>query len=90
MEIYKNLSLEDLPNEEWRFIPNCDNLYMISNLGRVKSLRRKMKRGSGIWDKPIKIMTPPINGHGYQQVTLFSIDGKRKIKCVHQLVAGRL
>ena len=38
MEIYKNLSLEDLPNEEWRFIPNTDELYMISNMGRVKSV----------------------------------------------------
>ena len=38
MEIYKNLSLENLPNEEWRFIPNTDNLYMISNMGRVKSV----------------------------------------------------
>ena len=38
MEIYKNLSLEDLPNEEWRFIPNTDELYMISNMGRIKSV----------------------------------------------------
>ena len=87
MEIYKKLSLEDLPNEEWRDVVGYEGLYKVSNLGRVKSLSRKMKRGSGIWDKPIKIMTPPINGHGYHQVTLFSIDGKRKIKCVHQLVA---
>ena len=38
MEIYKNLSLEDLPSEEWRFIPNTDELYMISNMGRIKSV----------------------------------------------------
>lgn len=87
MEIYKNLSLTDLPNEEWRDVVGYEGLYQVSNLGRVKSLSRKMKRGSGIWNKPIKIMTPPINGRGYHHVTLFSEDGKRRIRCVHQLVA---
>lgn len=38
MEIYQNLSLEDLPNEVWKFIPLTDELYMISNMGRVKSV----------------------------------------------------
>ena len=37
-EIYKNLSLENLPNEEWRFIPDYSN-YMVSNLGRFKNLK---------------------------------------------------
>lgn len=38
MEIYQNLSLEDLPNEVWDFIPLTDELYMISTMGRVKSV----------------------------------------------------
>lgn len=38
MEAYKNLDLDDLPNEEWRFIPKTDNLYMVSNMGRIKSV----------------------------------------------------
>jgi hypothetical protein len=87
MENYKNLSLEDLPNEEWRDVVGYEGLYQISNLGRVKSLHRKMKRGSGIWVKPVKIMQPPINGNGYHQVTLYDVNGKGKIKGVHQLVA---
>lgn len=41
MEIYKNLSLEDLPNEEWRDILGYEGAYMVSNMGRVKSLERK-------------------------------------------------
>ena len=36
MEIYQNLSLEDLPNEVWKDIPNYEGLYQVSNLGRVK------------------------------------------------------
>ena len=41
MEIYQNLSLEDLPNEVWKDIPNYEGLYQVSNLGRVKSLERQ-------------------------------------------------
>lgn len=41
MEIYKNLSLEDLPNEEWRDVVGYEGLYQVSNLGRVKSLERQ-------------------------------------------------
>lgn len=41
MEIYKNLSLEDLPNEEWRDVVGYEGLYQVSNMGRVKSLKRK-------------------------------------------------
>ena len=32
--------VENLPNEEWVFIPNFENEYMISNYGRVKSCDR--------------------------------------------------
>lgn len=38
-EIYKNLSLENLPNEEWRVIEDYEG-FMVSNLGRVKMLSR--------------------------------------------------
>ena len=38
MEIYKNLSLEDLPNEEWRDVVGYEGLYQVSNMGRIKSL----------------------------------------------------
>lgn len=41
MEIYKNLSLDDLPNEEWRDVVGYEGLYKVSNLGRVKSLKRQ-------------------------------------------------
>lgn len=37
-EIYKNLSLEDLPGEVWRDVVGYEGLYQVSNLGRVKSL----------------------------------------------------
>lgn len=32
--------IEDLPNEEWRDIPNFECLYQASNMGRIKSLSK--------------------------------------------------
>lgn len=87
MEIYKNLSLEDLTGEMWRDIPKYEGMYQVSSLGRVKSLSRLFNRGRGQYLRPPIIMTPPINGHGYRQVTLYDKDGKGKIYGVHQLVA---
>mgnify|MGYP003312476136 CR=1 FL=1 len=87
MEIYKNVSLEDLPNEVWKDVPNYEKLYQVSNLGRVKSLARVLNRGRGQYLRPPIIMLPPINGHGYRQVTLYNKEGGAKIFGVHQLVA---
>ncbi len=35
--------IKNLKNEEWKFIPNFENEYMISNYGRVKSCDRYLK-----------------------------------------------
>lgn len=35
-----NLDLKDMPGEEWKFLPGYNEKYMISNLGRIKSMRR--------------------------------------------------
>lgn len=83
MEIYKNLSLEDLPNEEWRFIPNTDELYMISNMGRVKSLDRIIPFSK--WAKKVKgkVLLQHTN-FGY---CLVSLGRKEQNIRVHRLVA---
>lgn len=39
---HKNLSLENLLNEEWRDIAGFEGYYQISSLGRAKSLQRKV------------------------------------------------
>lgn len=64
--------------EIWKDIPGFENLYQVSNLGRVKSLPRKTNERiiNG------KILTPINNGYGYMKIT---INGKKKY--VHQLVA---
>lgn len=39
------LSLEDLPEEIWKYIPETCKYYMISNYSRIKSLKSKSTRG---------------------------------------------
>lgn len=38
------LSLEDLPNEEWQYIHELDNKYLVSNYGRFKSIKKDNMR----------------------------------------------
>ena len=80
MENYKNLSLENLPNEEWRDVVGYEGLYQVSNLGRVKSLPRKHQL------QTIIVSQHP-TGNGYLTVT-FTKDRKRKNFRTHKLVAS--
>ena len=71
------LSLEDLPYEEWRDVKNYENLYKVSNYGRVKTLaRRRVKEA---------IMRCEFN-KGYPRLSL-SKNNKSKHYSVHTLVA---
>lgn len=40
---YQNLSLEDMPGEVWKDIPGWEGKYLVSSLGRVKSILTKFK-----------------------------------------------
>jgi hypothetical protein len=62
-------------NEIWVNIPEYENHYMVSNLGRVKSLKR---------NKEI-IMSLNPNKDGYLAVHLYK-NGSSRIHYVHQLV----
>jgi hypothetical protein len=87
MEIYQNLSLEDLPNEVWKDIPNYEGLYQVSNLGRVKSLPRLDHLGR---DVKGGIRKQTIANTGYLCLPLYAkVGGKKtaKLYCVHRLVA---
>lgn len=62
--------------EEWRvvsplFIPGVlPDTYLISNTGKVFSKLRSPSYPNG------SIMKPSINGHGYRQINLRSVEGK--------------
>lgn len=68
--------IEDLEGEVWKDIPNYEGHYQVSNLGRVKSLKRKVP----------KILVPNYDGRGYYYVKLM-MGGKNKDPKIHQLVA---
>ncbi len=73
--------------EEWRDIKGYENLYKISNLGRVKSLGRWVgaKAGKRKFKKE-SILKAGVGSSGYKLVSL-TVNSKSKSKRVHQLVA---
>ena len=72
--------------EEWKDIVGFEGYYMVSNLGRVKSLERTVRNGRGYRIVPEKIINPYASGDGYLQVKLWK-DGKVEQPLVHRLVA---
>ena len=69
--------------EEWRDIIGYEGLYMVSNLGRVKSLERYDSGGRKIKEK---VLTGTIDKKGYIIVDLTKNNKGKKLK-VHRLVA---
>jgi len=76
MEIYENLSLENLDDEIWKEIEEYGGDYQISNLGRVKSFKR-YKEG--------KILEP-VDVNGYSCVNLCKNGKKGKPIYIHILM----
>lgn len=85
-EIWKNLSLEDLPNEEWRDVVGYEGGYKISNLGRVKSLPKQAGGNHNRYITKEKVMKTNLNQGGYVCVNLHK-DKKLKRFLVHRLMA---
>jgi hypothetical protein len=86
IEYHNNLSLEPLfyineeglvCQEEFRDIIGYEGLYQVSDLGRLKSFKKK-SCGLILSTKPYK--------NGYSSISLFK-EGKRKCIFLHQLVA---
>ena len=74
--------------EIWKDINDYEGLYQVSNLGRIKSLKRKVDAGNGKmrWQYERIMSNKKTNGNGYNIVSLHK-NGKSKNKCVHRLVA---
>lgn len=86
-EIWENLSLEDLPNEEWRFIPNSDNLYMISNMGRIKSLASIRTFGKTKRKHRERILKQFPNWQGYLSCQISNLNREKIRISSHKCVA---
>lgn len=76
--------------EVWKDIINYEGLYQVSNLGRVKSLKRIITRYNGYayceYVLPEKILTVFCDKRGYSMTFLYK-NGKRKKCAVHRIVA---
>lgn len=73
--------------EIWKDIEDYEGLYQISNLGRVKSLERKIKRRNDrIQTVKERILKLNLDKEGYHTVKLHK-EGKGKNFKVHRLVA---
>lgn len=73
--------------EVWRSIPNYEGYYIVSNLGKIKSLERTLQFGNRTRIKPEIILKPFINNCGYECVDLYKNKKVKKCK-VHRLVAS--
>lgn len=85
-DISKELGLEDLPNEIWKDIPDYEGYYQVSNLGRVKSLKRKVYTSRGERTYKSKILRASPDRNGYRQADLCCEHEIQRFY-VHRLVA---
>jgi len=83
-----DFSIKNMKNEIWKTLPNTDGNYEVSNLGRVKSLKRVIKTKNGReYIKPQKIMSQSDNGHGYKTVMLSTPLREKPYRAyIHRLV----
>lgn len=80
-------AIQDLPGEIWKPVVGWEGSYEVSNMGRVKSLERIIRRGDGR-DRlhTARLLTPsPSRARGYFNVKL-SRDGHERTRRVHHLV----
>src|SRR5690606_27707215 len=83
-----NRAILDFEGEYWKDIKGYEGVYMISNMGRVKSLFRVVTRSNGIkmrvYEKTIKGW---VNSEGYVDVDLKYNNKSLKIS-IHKLVVN--
>lgn len=82
MEYYKNLSLNNLPNESWECI-ECNHNYMISNYGRMMSLKRI--GGNRVYDA--RILKQKVSKCGYMNIVIRDTLQVKRYYTIHRLVA---
>lgn len=77
-----------MENEIWKDVQGYEGLYQVSNLGRIKSLKRKVYAGRNRtrWQYEKIMSNYRTNGNGYKIVGL-NKEGKSKNKYIHRLVA---
>lgn len=83
MSTAEALDYEQL-EEIWKYVPDSDEFYEISNLGRVRSW--KVRGYTNMRSKTPKFFKPRLNSRGYLCVTL-SVQPRARTYTVHKLVS---
>ena len=78
-------NFKEMQTETWKDIPGFEGIYQVSDLGRVKSLERKLTAGPGVRILPESILKPMVDRYGYLCVNLYK-NRKYKTKKIHRLV----
>lgn len=73
--------------EIWKDIKGYEELYQVSNMGRIKSLKRKAKNKNGYRITNEKIIKPVLTSTCKYYTVGLCKNKKRKILLVHRLVA---
>lgn len=80
--------IEDLEGEIWVDIVGYENLYQISNFGRIRSKRKRVKCKNGkTFYQHERIIKPTHINSGYEIVNLHGENGRLYHRLVHRLVA---
>lgn len=85
---YNNLYLIDLLNEVWVDVLEYNDIYQISNYGRIKSLGRYVSRGNGEMYVREKILKQHLDKKSGEPTVKLAIDGNKKTYRVMTLVAN--
>ncbi|WP_176167265.1 NUMOD4 domain-containing protein [Mesobacillus jeotgali] len=75
-----------MEEEIWKPIKNYEGIYEVSNLGKVKRLRRDVIRRDGYVNKVLEKLLSPVIAEGYLIISLYK-NNKGKKFYVHKLVA---
>src|SRR5262245_52177000 len=80
----------DVMTEVWKPIEGYEDLYEVSNLGRVRSLDRETERGGRLMKLKGRVLSPFTTNCGYPAMVLSDGSGIRKNRrafYIHRLVA---
>lgn len=93
LEYYFSIDLNEFPDEKWIDVNNYEGLYQISNLGRIKRLRRivSIRRKDGSFIPEVldeQIVCQTISTSGFLKVILKDKNRTRKTFFVHKLMGS--
>lgn len=73
---------------KWKPVKGFENLYEVSEDGRIKTIERIIVLPTHSYLKKEKILTQFKDGRGYMHVKLYDGKGKPKSLCTHRIVAS--